>query len=157
MAEKVEFLLSKGKTKIGICSVIAPVWTLYVGSLGDIRWVYSPTDIPGRLVGDPRWFCTGFRNGEEVEVILLKGGWDKVPNYMWKWEELKFVIQSPRSPRGRRKRSKTKPVLPGWEVDKVCITHGQVGGVTSWRGSVKVARKSTKPKFELILPPHVSP
>ena len=50
VAEKVEFLLSKGKTKIGICSVTAPVWTWYVGSLGDIRWVYSPTDIPGRLV-----------------------------------------------------------------------------------------------------------
>ena len=84
VAEKVEFSLSKGKTKIGICSVIAPVWTWYVGSLGDIRWVYSPMDIPGRLVGDPCWFCNHFRNGEEVEVILLEGGWDRVPYYMWK-------------------------------------------------------------------------
>ena len=37
------------------------------------------------------------------------------------------------------------------------LTHGQVGGVTSWGGSVKVAQKSATPKFELILPPHVSP
>ena len=124
VAEKVEFSLSRGKTKIGICSITAPVWTWFVGSLGDIRWVTSPTDIPGRLVGDPCWFCNHFRNGEEVEVILLEGGWDRVPNYMWKWEKLKFVIQSPRSSRGQRKRIKTKPVPPGWEVDKVRLTHG---------------------------------
>ena len=157
VAEKVKFLLSKGKTKIGILSVTASVWSWYVGSLGDIRWVYSPMDIPGRLVGDPCWFCTGFKHGEEVEIILLNGGLDKVPYYMWKWEDLKFVIQSPCISWGQRKRIKTKPVPPGWEVDKVGLTHGQVGGVTSWKGSFKVAQKSVKPKFELILPPHVSP
>ena len=139
MAEKVEFLVSKGKTKIGIFSVDAPVWSWYVGSLGDIRWVYSPMDIPGRLAGDPRWFCSGFKHGEEVEVILLCGGWDKVPYYMWKWEDLKFVIQSPFDYRGRRKRIKVEPVPPGWEVDKLRLTHEQVGGVTSWKGLVRVA------------------
>ena len=56
VAEKVKFLLSKGKTKIGILSAAAPVWSWYMGSFGDIRWVYSPMDIPGRLVGDPPWF-----------------------------------------------------------------------------------------------------
>ena len=92
-----------------------------------------------------------------MEVILLHGGWDKVPQHMWKWEDLKFVIQSPSVSRGQRKRIKVKPVPPGWEVDKLQLTHKQVGGVTSWKGSVKVARKSATPKFELILPPHVSP
>ena len=157
MAEKVEFLVSKGKTKIGIFSDTAPVWAWYVGSLGDIRWVYSPMDIPGRLVGDPRWCGSGFTQDEEVEIILLHGGWDKIPRHIWKWEKLKFVIQSPRNPRGRRKRIKIESVPPGWEVDEVQLSHKQVGGVTSWRGSVKVARKSATPKFELILPPHVSP
>lgn len=79
--EQVQFSIDKGVTSVGIVSDSVPTWAWFVEGLGSLKWIVSPRDIPGRMEGDPPWFTKyeSISGRREVEVVLVQGAWECVP------------------------------------------------------------------------------
>ena len=69
-----QFTIDKGVTSVGIVSDSVPTWAWFVEGLGSLQWVLGPSDILGRMEGDPPWFPTydNILGRREVEVVLVQ-------------------------------------------------------------------------------------
>ena len=139
--DEVEFTVRKGKTPLGLISEISPTWTWHVGALGQVKWVISPVDIPGRLNNDPPWYSSfkSMRSGLEdgVKILLLQGDWARVPKWLWESDTLEFVIQvsdelrwtnnynNHKSCKGERHLMKKRrlDVPQSWKITEMVVTH----------------------------------
>ena len=91
--ERVEQTIAKRDTPIGIVAhkFGTAVWQL--GTLGSVKWIVSPFDLPAQTPEDPLWYSpTGVIPNKNVSVVLVQGCWDLVADGMWTFSSLQVVI-----------------------------------------------------------------
>ena len=149
----------KGRTTIGIVAEEVPTWAWYVGALGEIMWVMSKKDIPGRIPSDPTWQPLSANPAVQVpvEIVLIQGSWDSLDQNLFVNGTrliLRCVESSARGSKGA-KRVKTNTNashsyitdnLPAdWEAGTFNLAHKILGGATNGRFQVEWARPNNVP------------
>ena len=164
MQEQVQFTIDSGSTPVGIVSDSAPTWAWFVNGLGSLKWVVGPRDIPGRIKGDPPWFPAyhNISGRREVEVVLVQGPWECVPDQIWTSKRVRVILRvvtsqwkKPKGWKRERKRKRTRVIPTGWTETTTSLSHEKLGGVTSWVRRIWIATKEGSPTFNLVLPPAV--
>ena len=129
MEGKGEVAVKQLKTSIGILADDYPTWAWYVGALGEIKWIISGEDLPGRLPGDPVRFSRDDTSGvgklSSIQVLLVQGDWKSVKPDIWKIKGLNIVLQSKDASFGRaRNSSLERPSLPvDWKWGTLPLFH----------------------------------
>ena len=98
--------LIQHKTTVGILLDAYPSWYWQVGSLGQVKWMKSRKNLPGRLDDDPPWFPsdTSSLSLPEVEVVLVQGLWPETTESLWSMKSLKVAIGITKAQQGKRNR-----------------------------------------------------
>ena len=141
--ERVEQMIAKRDTRIGIIAHKFGTAAWKLDTLGSVKWIVSPFDLPARTPEDPPWYPpTQVVPDKNVSVVLVQGCWDLVADVMWTFSSLQVVIAvhppvkvviRRRGKRRRlsRNRAKCRTVPQGW-IDSASykIRHNDCGGVS---------------------------
>ena len=129
MEGRIEQVLVKHSTRVGLWSDRVPTWAWYLGSSDKLQWICSPLPLPGKLPGDPPWFASDVTGKlmQGIEVLLIQGSWPAKSSLLWKIPSLKVVLRV-----GPDKDRRAKQRAPaGWSVKCTRLKHEQLGGVTT--------------------------
>ena len=133
ISERVERVVRKSTTPVGIISSRYGTSSWQVGALGNVKWIVSVNQLPARREHDPPWFKTYEPNKlEAVEVIVIDGSWDRLLPLMWKLRDLQDVVWVKEMKEGRRRQRRNgKKLIPeGWmEKRRHRCHHNDIGGV----------------------------
>ena len=130
-------IVEKRYTAVGVIAGGYPTWAWYVGALGELKWIISGNELPGKMTGDPTRYTFGqASNLETVSVVLVQGDWSLVPSEVWNMD-LDVILSAGRQRKSRGKKRK-KPGLftselvpPGWTEGSMKLGHAELGGVTN--------------------------
>ena len=93
ISERVERVVRKSTTPVGIISSHYGTSSWQVGALGSVKWIVSDKQLPARREHDPPWFKTYEPSKmKSVEVIIADGQWNSLPSLIWNLQDLKVVV-----------------------------------------------------------------
>ena len=149
---RIEREVFKRGTPIGIISSENATSSWQVGSLGDVKWIVSPTTpitIQYQDDGPQHFESFSSESMDDVEVIIVEGG-ATIPKELWFCSQAKIVLKfdpmltsKPWSGKGRgRKRKSLHSIADGWKfLPEVIIYHADQGGVSNGRFKLSIYSK----------------
>ena len=153
--ERVERTIAKRDTPIGIVAHSYGTAAWQLGSLGSVKWIVSPYNLPARSLDDPPWFpTTKALPSVDVSVVLIQGLRSLLDDRFWDAPTLQIVVAVHPIPKKKwkkcsrkRKRKRNQPdaqeELPdGWvQSTRKVVQHDEVGGVTDGRFVIDVCTR----------------